>query len=613
MKKTLKIMLAALLCAAMLFTVSCGKNESPDEPDDSELTPAEISEQAMENFVKKLQAGNYTCGSEEMILTTAVSPQTVYFTYPHEGSPTVYAYMTLNGETFATMIENGVRYEINFISGEDAIDAVGNVLPNWWYTCTGGNMFELFYNDMEKPLEFTSNDETVKYTVACLGGYGQQALELMQEVRMTLDAKDPTTAHFTAVVEDYGMYHYDDLDLTLTFGNAESESHIDAWYKNPEYPPVKTGWTRADELTMGTVFMRGYGSEAVPFPQFATYALLVDDNAYEEFGGVRVTDSRATEQDVEDYKAFLLKNGFKEEQEQQDDGSTVTVYRKLLRDEYKAYAELYPTYDNGFELIAIPYYEDRHYEGLEDMSAAVEKNGFAGFDETDVFQGWSATDEAMSRSESLGYFMDYEIYMPFILTFEDAEAAQSYWEAYEQKLAALGYEEMEVAYENMRDFRTPDGSKIFKCTMNEDSVRLDFKSEKLMSNSEMEDRLREFGIPSVGFDGTAGGRNQARYRYEISGFEGLFFTWTKYFANSAEAESFLDAYTAELDENGYMMTDPEKLGSNRQFMFFNEEEWKYVAFDYYPGDEQASIRFEFFAGDTAEEEEVSMMQTALGH
>ena len=612
MNKTLKKLLAALMCLSVLLAVSCGKKPEEDDNKPEDLTPAEISELAMDNFVKRLQDGNYTCGSEKVLVTTAYSPDQVYFSYPHEGSPTVYAYMTLYDETFATLIENGVRYDIEFISQQNAIDAVGNVLPNWWYTVTGGNMFELFYNDPENPLEFTSNDETVKYTVACLGGYGEQALELMQEVRMTLDDRDPSTARFTAEIAEEGMYHYDDLDLTLTFGNAEPEPHIEAWYKVPEYPPVRTGWTKMDDGTLGAVFMRGYGSEAVPFPQFASYALTLDESAYESFGGVRITDSHATEQDVEDYKALLLQNGFKEAQEQQDDGSTVTVYRKLLRSEYNAYAELYPTYDNGFELIAIPYYEDRHYEGLESMSAAVEVNGFAGFDDTDVFSGWSATDEAMSRSEGLGYFMDYDIYMPFILTFDDADAAQAYWEAYEQKLAALGYEEMEVAYENMRDFRTPDGSKIFKCTMGEDSVRLDFKSEKLVGNEEMEQMLSRYGVPSPGFDGTAGGRNQARYQYEITGFEGLFLTWTKYFAKSAQAEAFLDAYTAELDDRGYMIIDPEKVGSRRQFLLFNEEERKYVGFDYYPGDDQASVLFEFYANSSGEEE-VTMMQSALGH
>ena len=611
MKKNLRKLLAVLLCLAAILTVSCGKQE--EEPDPTEgMTNAEISELAMNNFVKKLQAGNYTCGSEETILTTAVSPEQVYFSYPHVGYPTVYAYMTLKGETFATMIENNTRYEIEFISNANAIDAVGNVLPNSWYALTHGNMFEYFYNDPEDPLSFTSNDENVKYTVGALGGYGQQALELMQEVTMTLDAVDPTTAHFTAVVEEQGMYHYDDLDLTLTFGTGKDEPHIAEWFKSPEYPAVRTEWTRDDLGLMNAVFMRGYGNQAVPFPKFASYALIFDEDAYGSFGGIRITDHNATEQDVEDYRKTLLQNGFTEAQEKQDDGSTATVYRKLLREEYNAYAELYPAYNDGFELIGVPYYVDRQYDGMEAMSGAVENAGFVPFEATDLFEGWSAVDEAMSRSEGLGYFYDYQLYMPFILTFSDAEAAQAYWTAYENKLVAAGFHETFSPEENKREFRNADESKIFKCTMGEDAVRLDFKSEKLMSVDEMNSMLVKYGIPGVEFDGEIGGRDQRRYRYEISEFTGLFFTGTKYFANSREAEAFLDTYTASLEDSGYDRTDPEKLGSRRQFLYYNEEERKYVGFDYYPGDEGASVLFEFFAASD-DEERVMLVKSALGH
>jgi hypothetical protein len=614
MNKNLRKLLAALMCLSVLLAVSCGKKPEEDDNKPEDLTPAEISELAMENFVKKLQDGNYTCGTENVLLTTAVSPDQVYFTYPHEGYPTIYAYMTLYVETFATVIENNIRYETEFISVGTAIEAAGNALPNSWYDLTGGNMFEFFYNDPEDPLVFTSNDENVKYTLGCLGGYGQPALELMQEVRMTLDAVDPTSVRFTAELEEDGMYHYDDLDLTLTFGTGKPEPHIEEWYKRPDYPAVRTGWTRSDEAQLNTVFMRGYGAEAVPFPEFAGYALIFDDTAYDSFGGIRITDHNATLQDVEDYKALLLRNGFKEVQEKQDDGSTATVYRKLLRDEYKAYAELYPVYDKGFELIGMPYYEDRHYDGWEAMSAAVAECGFPELTETDVFEGWSATDEAMSRSESLAYFFDYQMYMPFILTFSDGQAAREYWDGYCDRLEASGFSEAVVSDEGKREFRNFDGSKLFRYTFGEDGVRLDFKSEKLLSVEEMNGLLDRFGIPGVHFEGTIGGRDQAKYRYEISEFTGLFFTGTKYFAGSAEAEAFLDSYTAELEDSGYYRTDPEKAASRRQFLYLNEDEWKYVGFDYYPGDEEASILFEFYAGGAGEEQEqVSLMQSAIGY
>ena len=612
MKKNLRKLLAALLCLAAILTVSCGKQE--EEPDPTEgMTNAEISELAMNNFVRKLDAGNFTCGTPDVVVTTAVSPEKVYVAYPHEGYPTVYAYMTLDGETFATMIENNIRYEIEFVSTGNALEAVGTILPNSWYRQTGGNMFEYFYNDPDDPLKFTSNDYNVKYTLGCLGGYGQQALDLMQEVTMTLDAVDPTSVHFTAVVEEYAMYTYDDLDLTITFGNAESEPHIEAWFKNPEYPVVRTEWNAYDLADTNTVFMRGYGAEAVPFPEFASYALIFDESAYDSFRGIRLLDHRATEQDVEDYRKTLLQNGFREVQEQQDDGSTATVYRKLLRERYNAYSELYPSYNDGFELVGIMHYEDPHYEGIGEMSAVAEENGYAPFAETDLFEGWSANNEAGSRSEGLMFFFDYEIYMPFNLTFSDKDAAVAYWDEYCDRLEELGFSDFITFNEGERDLRNADQSKIFKYAFSDDSVRIDVKSEKLLSAAEMKSFLDKYGIPDPELGDDAGGRDQAKYRYELSGFEGLFFTGTKYFANSAEAEAFLDGYTGTLEDNGYYRINPEKIASVRQFLFLNEELWQYVGFDYFPGDEGASILFEFYALDGAEEEQVTLMQSALGH
>ena len=610
MKRSLKILLAALLCAAMLFMVSCGASEdteptpSPSDDPKEDMSPSDISALAMDNFVKKLQEGNYVCGEPQTMVTNVVSPEQVYIQYPHEGYPTIYAYMTLEGETFGTMIEYNVMDEVEFVSNKNAIDALGIVLPNYWYTSSGGNMYEYFYNDMEKPLEFTTNDETVKYTLACLAGYSENTLSLMGEVRMIMDSEDPTSVRFTAEMGSAGMYKYDDLDFTITFGGAEGEEHIEKWLQNPSYPDVRTGWTRDDASTMGLVFMRDYGATTVPFPEFASYALIFDDSAYDEFTGMRLTDSHATEQDVEDYKATLLKNGYKEAQEEQEDGSTATVYRKLLREKYNAYAELYPTYNDGFELIGIMYYENPSYEGLSEISAVLQEHGFAALDETDVVSGWSSTDESRSRSESFAYFFDYDLYLPLALTFTDGEAGRAYFDAYADKLAEAGFHERYSAGEDSRQFENYDGSKtllLYYDEYDETAASVIFKSQDLLTAEEVNSMLDEAGIIRPDFSGPVGGRDQSRYRYEIAQFEGLLLTATQTFSNSAEAESFLDSYTAELEDNGYLRMDPEKLASNRQFMFFNEDIWKYVAFDYYPGDDSASVLFEFYSNDAAED------------
>ena len=137
MKKNRLLALILALCL-LIGCCACGAPSNGGNGNDSgnssntnidDLTPAEISDLAMGNFIKKLRAGNYVAGSADVVLTTAVSPQQIYFQYPHEGYPLTYAYMTLNGETFATLIEDNEIGDIEFVSRDNAIDAVKRWSP----------------------------------------------------------------------------------------------------------------------------------------------------------------------------------------------------------------------------------------------------------------------------------------------------------------------------------------------------------------------------------------------------------------------------------------------------------------------------------------------------
>jgi GR25 family glycosyltransferase involved in LPS biosynthesis len=80
--------------------------------------------------------------------------------------------------------------------------------------------------------------------------------------------------------------------------------------------------------------------------------MLVDEDAFNAQEIFRVTDVHGTQENVESYKAALLEEGFREASLTQADGSEITVYRRLLREEYGCYASVYPYYDNGFVLEA---------------------------------------------------------------------------------------------------------------------------------------------------------------------------------------------------------------------------------------------------------------------
>ena len=74
------------------------------------------------------------------------------------------------------------------------------------------------------------------------------------------------------------------------------------------------------------------------------------------------------------------------------------------------------------------------------------------------------------------------------------------------------------------------------------------------------------------------------------------------------AERFLDEYVAAADALGYLPMDPLKLGSQREFLFFNEELKKYFAFDLFPGEDEANITLEFVS---IEPDEASYLESVL--
>lgn len=560
--------------------------EEPGEPD---------AETAMNNFLANLAAANYVIAPEKQVKTTVYSPGQVTFINGEGSSSDNFALMTLNGETFIGSIYKDQIVDIEFLSRKNAVDAVDYALPNSWITVADGNIWDVFYNNVDDPLEFISNSAAVKKTLLALGGYSEVVLELTEEVHMRLDAENPKTVHFTAHVNqpENRMYHYDDLDITLDFGVADSDPRVDAWLANPVYPGTKTAWTRDDIATLDQVFNRDYGALAVPFPDFASYALIFDDTAYTARSEIYLSDGHATEKDVEDYARKLLDFGYTAVEDTQD-GETVTIYRKLLREEYNAYADLYPYYEDGFVLRGGMYYEDPEYNGLEEINALLVENGFAALPETDILGEWKAKDLSRSQSESWVYFFDYNLYMPIMLTYQDLDAAKAYFEDYGRLLEEKGLVHTYAPGENCTEYRSANDFIVFRWTVNEEdeTIRVDFKNEKSLTAEEVRSLLKAHGLPETDIHGNIGARDHTRYHYNIGQFKGLFLTVYQPFESAAEAEAFLDAYVAELDEQDYYYTNPQKVGSNRSFLYLNEDIRKYVAFDYFPSANGATVFFE---------------------
>ena len=611
MKKIVSLFMIFFLVMSCLGCNSEGGDKEPEK----ELTPPEISEKAMDNFVNKLNAGNYVVRGGDGPVTKAVSPEQVLVEYPHDESPLIYAFMTVKDETFETVIEYGEMDDVLFAIRGTAIEAMGDFLPNNWISISGGNMFELFYNNVEKPLEFTTNDYNVKKSLCGLAGYSEFALNRMEEVYMTMDAMDPTVVRFTAVIPDdeVARYYYDDLDLTLEFGAAKGNELIEKWMKDPVYPRSRTAWTRDDLAMIGNVFMRDYANEALPFPAVSSYAMIFDDKAYDAFTGILLTDTHFSEQDVEDYRNLLLSKGFTETTGMMPDGETHTVYRRLLREEYQAYSQLLVEYNDGLEVVGVLTHDSPEYEGLAAINGVITENGFVALDDTDIFKEWKARNTAGSQTEGWAYFFDYNLYLLFDMEFTDHAAAADYLSRYTDKLIASGLIDSYTPGEDNRRCESANGYVSFKYTFSEQDdniVRLEFKNQKSLTVEECLKLLEENGIPAADLHGDIAAKEVSRYYYEIVGFEGMRLMVYQPLDSMEAAENFLDNYVPVLDEQGYIQFNPEKIGSSRQFVYLNEELAKYVGFDLYPTEDGAQILFEFVSYGEPQE---SMMLSAFRH
>ncbi len=625
-----KKLIAVLLLICMLFICcACGgaggnnANNAANTNNSSNTVPANDTtpkgpdaETAMANFVKKLQAGNYVVDVPSRTKLVAASPEIVYIDFKHELQSEIVAFMTIKNETFQVYFYGDEVGEPDFMSMGSALDSLGYVLPNYWIKACGGNMWDLFYNDPQDPLHFTSKDNTVKTSLLAIGGYKDEVIEYMEDVNMYFDAEDPTSVHFTATVNDAGpMIKFDDLDLTLQFGAGASDPRIDAWMSSPVYPPTRRSWTQEDIYMFDNIFMRGYGRQAMPFPKFASYTMVMDQSAYDAYGMIRLTDGHGTEKDVEDYKAKLLAEGFVKGEGIMSGGQPVEVYRKLLREEFNSYAQLYPYYDSekGFVLEARRYNENPSYTTLAEINEVIQKFGFPAIPETDAFDEITfATDVAKERSEDYAYWFDYKLYLPVVVSYSDINKVRTFLEVYGAGLAQYGLLPIREPGEYGCRYDSVNGADSFWFEFTEleqkGSVSFIFKHEDNLTAEEAIAALKAHGLPETEVFGQISCKDITRYRYELSGFTGLFMQLSQQYDSMQKVDEYLNKYVSGLIDQGYLPTDPKAFDSYKNYLYFNQDLRKFVAFSVIENARGASIDYEFMSS----EDDSNILLNAIG-
>ena len=635
--RTLAFIVMILLVSSSLFGCMDKKPEETAPGSDTLGGPglssasSDASERAMENFLSKLEAGDYVIDCEDnLIRATVFSDDLVYYNLNIRDGENTYdgfALMTVNGtETFMGYLGEESVDHISFAGEGKAFDlakelelpSLKSKLPNHWIDAAEGNIWNLFYNDPENALRFSSSGDELKLFAQMYAGIGDMAMPRMQEVYLELDAEDPAEAHVrTSFSEGYPAIK--DVDIVITFGGAETDARAEAWMNDPdrEYPEARTEWG-AEVVDLNAVFLPGYGEKAVPFPDFATYAFMIDISRILSDDLISIRDCRATEEDMERYAEKLEKEGFKAVEE---DGRM--FYRLMLREEYKCWSSIELEYENGARITAKKYYDLPKYEGRDAINAELGKLGYPELPGNDHISGYSAVDTAYELTEGWLYLFDYESVMYADFRYDDRTAAEDYLYAYVGSLEGFvpdasgeedEYDEAETYLGEEAEIparftllraededvyyrlRLPTGMRSFKYRFNEDgeTVSLLFKSEKYVPAEDVDVMLAEAGFPEVDLgayelcrDLVKFGKTMFGQDYDLDLFVSL------KFGSPADAEAFLDSYIGDLRDGSFDITNPGSVSMNRTTAYSKESGDKLLVFgfDYKDGWDMTNLEF----------------------
>ncbi len=567
---------------------------------ETSASAAEISEKAMDNFLNKVDQGNYTINDGKFLKTTVYSKDQVYFEYTDD-IYNDFTVMSVNNETFQAYLKDGGLSDVTFVGEGQAVDAAKSRLLNYWTDeeVSQGNIYNLFYNSTEEPLTFVSYEDTVKRSLLSFAGYGTNALRLMHEVYMVMDNEDPSVVHLKAAVDadQVARIFYDDIDVTVTFGDAQSNAESDAWMSSPVYPNGRSGWTEEDIFVFNSVFLPGYGEAAIPFTPFASYALSIDEENFMMNDEVSIRDSHASSEDMADYIELLKQSGFNEVKETAEDGAEKTYYRRILREDYKCYSSIELEYDDGINMKARKYYDFPSYDNLDDINKVIESLGYTALPDSANFKSVSAVDIANEATESWLYFFTYDSVLYVYIDFDNHDEMVSYLKDYEESLMNADFYPVYVSEEEEPDrYESENEFSSFRYLLEDDTVTLMFKAEKYISADEAAVLIRDGGFPEMKLTDYITCRNLkqfAKVQYNVD--YKTYLIISKTFETVKEAEDFLTDYESSLNAQGFDRVSPAEAGTNKQIAIYNEEKDMLVGVDFTEQNGGAFVNLEFKA------------------
>ena len=577
--------------------------EASGEATVEEPSAADISERAMDNFLVKVYEGDYTIEDGSFLKTTVHSKDLVCFDYTDDMYNDL-VYMSIGNETFRAVRTGDGLGEVSYVKEGQAINAVSKRLINCWMDddVSEGNIYNLFYNMMDDPLKFVSYEDIVKRSLLSFAGYGETVLPSMEEVYLVLDAEDPSVAHLQCVVKDdpVARIYIDDIDVIVTFGGTEGDPYAAEWMEAPAYPEARTGWTDSDIFIFNSVFLPGYGEDAVPFPEFASYALVNDEENFVMNDAAFLRDPHASEEDMAAYARALVEAGFTEVRETGEDGNETVRYLRMLREEALCYASITLEYDDGVNITAKKYYDLLVCEDAGEINETLAEFGYPELPESSAVKALKATDRKYEQTESWLYFFDYDLLLYVDVDCDDYDAAASWLKDYADALGEAGFRASTDSDEEEGDaviYASENGFRSFRYHFEPDgALTLLFKSERYISAQEASEMIVAAGFPEIELRDFISCRDLKTFEKLMYGLDlRAFIAVSQPFDTVDEAGAFFDAYEAALNEAGFDRENPSVAGTTKQIAFVNADGTMTVGIDFFEQGEGAAIYFDFRA------------------
>ena len=506
--------LAILSLSAAVFSGCDKKSNSDNTPGPSE--PAyKKNERAMDNFQTKLGTLSYKLEAGEARETSVVSDDIVILRNPSNSNKPDLFYMSVEGETFQAYLPKDESKPITHIEFQNKVTArkASEInLPSYWFDqeATGKTIWNLFQssNPEETPFHYVAKQVTlVPESICTIAGLESSYASSMKNVYMDFDKEDVSVATIHATYLDDSVSASEELELNIsvTFGVADSDSRIESWISSSsrEYPTAvgeATSWENTKFATnlRSATKLQDDVDNFIPFIDFASYAVVDNSTTFQTTDKYidKIRDYHGTEENVESYKEKLLLNQYSKIEV---DGAD--HYRRVLRnrENKKICADLKVSFNEGFYLEVGLFYESDTYSSLDEFNVALTSKGFTALPQTDILSDWEGVESTNQAYESLMCLFNYKLCITISAKYSNKNAAQSYLDDYVSSLEETGYEHNKnaqawIKHEQLHEWRFEydfDGV---------DAIELKVNVQEFANPQEVKPEIETAGFPALGDD-----------------------------------------------------------------------------------------------------------------